>query len=93
MADLASELRRAMEVLIQARINNTVKERGWDEAAAMRMFGDAAGGTTSAANVTALTFATGYDPGTGLTVAPFTFDLSFLDAPAADGSVGPDELL
>lgn len=75
MADLASELRHAMEALIGQRVDGMAAQRGWDEGAAAAMALSSPDGIADSSSV-AVTFATGYDSGTGLTTTPFTFGIS-----------------
>ena len=75
MADLAGELRHAIEAAARQQLEATAAQRGWDEGAlAAAALGSPTGGGLEAGF--AVVFATGYDSGTGLTTAPFTFGIS-----------------
>ncbi len=78
MADLASELRHAIEATIQQRLNAQAVQRGWDEGASARAALDSPTGAPPDPGFV-IAFATGYD-GT-LTTAAFTFGISVLGGP------------
>ena len=78
MADLAGELRHAIEATVQQLLNAQAEQRGWDEGASARVSIDWPGGAPDT-NSYAVQFATGYDG--SLTTAAFMFGVSVLGGP------------